>query len=75
MKFIEIKEGICVRKDDIIAIEALTPMSSRIILENITYDSNFSYYAIKQLLEMDNEIENKMSEPPAVNFSGQHFAG
>ena len=73
MKFIEIKEGVCVRKDDIIAIEALTPMSSRIVLENTTYDSNFSYYAIKKLLEMDTEIENKISEVP--NFNQQYFAG
>ena len=55
MKFIEIKEGICVRKDEVIALESLSTMTCRVILENTAYDSNFSYETIKKILESSDD--------------------
>lgn len=77
MKFIEIKEGVCVRKDDITAIESVTSMTCKVIIDNnLTYESHFSYRAIRQLLEMDG-IEEKINNNAVLPASttGQYFAG
>ena len=67
-----------VRKDEIIAIERTEEGLCRVILENTSYNSEFPYESILQLLEMPN-LEEKMSEkmslPEAYHKPMQYFAG
>ena len=77
MKFIEIADGISVRKEEIICVERMNEIQSRVTTEYGSYESNFSYSTILALLEMDN-IEEKVAESPnrTMNlFGNQHFAG
>lgn len=77
MKFIEISEGVCVRKEDIVSIEKKLTGGSRIATETRIYESDFHYDTILQLLEME-KIEEKVSHVGAdtVNLWGsQHWRG
>ncbi len=63
MIFIELKEGFCVRKSEIIAIEDIGENRSKIYTLLGEFESNFPYSSIKSLLEMG-EIEEKVSMRP-----------
>ena len=73
MKFVEIREGICLRKEDITAIEATADMGCKVYIGSVSYDSIFSYNSLKALLEMSNDVEEKAST--YKQESGQYFAG
>ena len=88
MNFIEISDGICLRKSEIVAVLKKSDGGSTVkIINGDAYVSMYSYETIKQLLEMGN-IEEKMSGvsansyvPPTGNawsggnFEGQHWRG
>lgn len=87
MNFIEISDGICLRKEEIVAILRKSDGGSVVKTANDAYTSHFSYETIKKLLEMGN-IEEKIGGisgnsyiPPTGNawsggnFEGQHWRG
>lgn len=77
MKFIEISDGVSVRKEEIICVERMEETKSRVTTEYGIYDSNFPYQTILSLLEMEN-IEEKVSKSalPSNNlYPYQFFAG
>ncbi len=73
MKFVEIKEGVCLRKEDITAIEATADMGCKVYIGSVVYDSIFSYGSLKALLEMSNDVEETASN--YQQESGQYWAG
>lgn len=80
MKFIEIREGISVRKDEIVSVERQENGVSRITTENQSFESNFPYETILKILEMDGIEEKLVNRMNVVNdgtnlFSNQHWAG
>ena len=81
MKFIEVKEGVCIKKDEIIMIERIDGNGTRITTESTSVESIFPYETILSLLENDaieEQIKNKVTEVPRETFNmwgGQHFAG
>lgn len=70
MKFIEIREGLSVRKDEIISVEQLDGMTSRINTESQSFESNFPYTTILMLLEKD-----RIEESIGGRVLQQYFAG
>lgn len=77
MKFIEISQGVSVKKDEIVSVERKVEGGSRITTENRTYESDFHYATILELLEQD-KIEEKVRNVGAdtVNLWGaQHWRG
>lgn len=74
MKFIQIKEGIIVRKKDIVSIERLEDGGSRVSTINASYDCPFFYESILQLLETE-DIEEKTQDSNRNLWQGQYFAG
>lgn len=80
MKFIEISDGVSIRKEEIICVERIDELRSKITTEYGSYESNFSYSTILSLLEMDN-VEETMANISRGNqqsnnlFGGQHWAG
>ena len=80
MKFIQLKEGIFVRKSDIVAVEELEEGGSRVLTLNTAYDTPWMAESILQLLEIEDVEERVKSEaelkPMTVGlFQGQYFAG
>lgn len=78
MRFLAITENISVRKDEIVAIERVESGLARVILENGSYDSNFPYETILQLLEIpdiEEKVSQKMSLQEAFHNPKQYFAG
>ena len=61
MKFISINNDISVRKEEIIAVERTENGLARVVMENISYDTNFPYETILQILEIP-DIEEKIKE-------------
>ena len=60
MKFISINNDISVRKEEIIAVERTENGLARVVMENISYDTNFPYETILQILEIP-DIEEKIN--------------
>lgn len=54
MKFIEISDGVSVRKEEIICVERLDGNKSKVKTEYGEYESNFSYNTILIILEKEN---------------------
>lgn len=74
MKFIEVRDGLYIRKEEILAVEQ-KESGSTIFTEAMIFDSNFPCSTIVSLLEMDN-IEEKVANKPIDNLWGvQHWAG
>lgn len=80
MKFIEVNNGINIRKSDIIGIENIDEMTCKVITNIGAYDSAYPSWRILMLLEQPG-IEEQLSPvvqetPDRVNLWGaQHFAG
>jgi hypothetical protein len=77
MRFIELKPGIYVKKEDIIAIEEIDMMTCKVLTPVGAYDSIYPSWRILMLLEEDMN-EPVAPEPPVdrVNLWGkQYFAG
>ena len=76
MKFIQLKEGVAVRKSDIISVEKIETGGTRVLTLNTAYESPFMYESILQLLEIEDIEETIESSPDKVNLWGaQHWAG
>lgn len=82
MKFIEIKKGFSVRKDEIIAVIEKSDGRSFVKTNEGSYESDFSYSTILQLLEMEKIEEtiaansrNSYAPPAGDVFSGQYWRG
>jgi len=80
MNYIELKKGLCVRKDAIDMIEVVDEFTTRVHLSSGSYDVQFPYDTLKQLLEvtqavsptfvkLEPKVERMLSE------STHHFAG
>lgn len=76
MKFVQIKDGVAVRKSDIVSVERLDQGGTRVWTLNTSYDCPFLYESILQLLEVE-DIEEKIQQPvDRTNlFGNQHWAG
>ena len=76
MKFLQINEGICVRKSDIVSVERLDGGGTRVWTASASYDCSFLYESILQLLEIDDIEETVRETSPTVNLWGtQHWRG
>lgn len=86
MKFIAIKDGFSIKKDEIIAVIKNSEGGTTLKTREGSYPSGFSYETILQLLEMDG-IEEKISNQVRTtgsnmnemykdqNFFGQSWRG
>lgn len=78
MKFLSITDNISVRKDEIVAVERNESDLDRVVLENVSYDTNFPYETILSLLEIP-DIEERIVEnndlKSAYHRPMQYFAG
>ena len=78
MKFLQLKDGICVRKSDIVAVERLDEGGSRVWTMRASYDCPFLYESIIQLLEVE-DIEETITQqttlPPNNLWGSQHWRG
>lgn len=78
MKFIEIKEGLSIRKDGILGVEVNPNGGTTIITSYGSYESNFPYSSILMLLESGNIEESVVNASRGAQpweFSGQHWRG
>jgi hypothetical protein len=78
MKFIAINSVVSVRKDEIMAVERSESGLCRVILENTSYDSEFPYETILQMLEIpdiEEKVSDNMSRSEAFHNPRQYFAG
>lgn len=73
MKFIEVKKGVSVRKDQIIALEEVGKLSCKIILESGEYTINFPYESMKKILDSPDNGTSLGSIPEFRD--GQHWRG
>lgn len=73
----QLKDGVCVRKSDVVAVERLDEGGSRVWTTNTSYDCPFLYESILQLLEVEDMEEKVINEKsPSNSFWGsQHWAG
>lgn len=80
MKYIELRPGINVKKEDCICVEEIDMMTCKVYTSVGSYDSIYPSWRILMLLEQQN-IEEQLSPvqpqtPDRVNLWGaQHFAG
>ena len=77
MKFIQLRDGIAVRKTDIISVEKLSEGGSRVWTQSASYDCPFLYDSILQLLEVEDIEETITSNKDNGRnlFGNQHWAG
>lgn len=61
MKFIQVREGLSVRKEDIESVEKINDLKSKIVTRFNEYEVNFPYKTILSILEMEG-IEERMTE-------------
>lgn len=73
MNFIEIKEGVSLRKSSIISVEKVNDKTIRVETDKHMYTSSFSYETILKILEADDS--NKYSGRWNGTGNNQHFAG
>lgn len=77
MKFLQIRDGVCVRKSDIVSVERLDVGGSRIWTTGTSYDCPFLYESILQLLEVE-DIEETITSDKKDNINlwgAQHWVG
>lgn len=74
MRFIKIREGVCISIDKIECVEYLSQLQSRIYMNNgISYEANFPYEVICNLIETNsNELDKNIE---TVANSATFFAG
>ena len=73
MKFVQLREGIAVRKSDIVSVEKLDDGGSRVWTNSASYDCPFLYESILQLLEIEEakkEFAASMGEEPGAASDG-----
>lgn len=71
MRFIELKDGVSVKKEDIIMVERIDTGGTRVTTENTSIESIFPYETILQLLENDAIEENiRNTASPAGRTQG-----
>ena len=77
MKFLQLRDGIAVRKTDIVSVERLDEGGSRVWTTQTSYDCPFLYESILQLLEIEDIEETVAKEKDdRTNFWGnQHWVG
>lgn len=77
MKYIEVKDGICVATDKIEAITKLTELTSLVYVESgMQYEANFPYNVLIDILERDKDVQEVASEKLINHLKfGQAFAG
>lgn len=79
MTFLQVKDGVSVRKSDIIAIERMENGGTRVLTMNTMYECPFLYESILTLLETE-DIEERVVAPQTQQpFAGmwgtQHWRG
>ena len=80
MRYIEIKPGVNINKDEIICIEDIDMMTCKVLTSIGAYDCIYPSWRILMLLEQP-DIENQIAAQPQtpvdrVNlFGAQHWAG
>ncbi len=81
MKYLEIRPGFNVKKEDISCIEDIDMLSCKIITSSGAYESIYPSWRILMLLEQP-DIEEKMSNIPSQSpvdrtnlFGMQHWRG
>jgi hypothetical protein len=79
MKYIEVKPGINIKKDEIISVEEIDMMSCKVLTPVGAYDSIYPSWRILMLLEQP-DIEEQMVQPQSpvdrTNLWGaQNWAG
>ena len=62
MKYIEIREGLSIAADKIEAVEYLTELTCKVITKFQSYEANFPYLVLLQLLEERDEERDKKVE-------------
>ena len=80
MKFLEIADGISVKKEEITCVMRVDEYKCTVSTEYATYNSNFSYETMLKLLEMESTGEKQESSvnrlvPANINTPYQFFAG
>ena len=79
MKFIEIKEGVCIAKDEIIALEKIDEFNTRVFTEGGSFESNLPYTTLIQIIDsepqQDVEINKKLKHISTIVDTLGHFAG
>ena len=81
MKYLEINDGVSVKKDEIILIEKIDDFSCNLTTESGIYECRFPYMTLLQILESD--VEDKKEDYSAeivnqlqlLNKNSQYFAG
>lgn len=79
MRYIELKPGINVKKEDVISVEDIDGMTCKVLTSVGAYESIYPSWRILMLLEQQ-DIEEQLINPKPledrVNLWGnQHFAG
>lgn len=72
MNFIEVTDGICIRKDNICCVERTKDGKARIITDSDSYTTNFPYETMLKMLENFNG--STLSKSREFN-GGQHWVG
>lgn len=78
MRYLELRPGINIKKDEIISVEDIDGMSCKVLTPVGAYESIYPSWRILMLLEEPDIEEQLMSPqtPDRVNLWGnQHFAG
>ena len=81
MKFIEISDGISIRKSDIEAIKKKEDMFSVVYTKNREYEASFPYITLLQLLEttsdsdMSAKVDQMTSSLKTLQANSQTFGG
>ena len=79
MKYLEIKPGTNINKDQIVCVEDIDMMSCKIYTPIGVYESVYPSWRILMLLEQPDIEEQVVSSPQTVDrlnlFGAQHFAG
>ena len=77
MKFIEIKEGLSVSREDILAIEKMEEFTCKVHTIIGSFDSSFPYITLLQILEEEtpDDTEKKLEHISTVVDTLGHYAG
>lgn len=79
MKYIELRPGLKVKKDQILSIEDIDMMSCKILTPVGAYESIYPSWRILMLLEQP-DIEELIADKPQISdrvnlWGNQHYAG
>lgn len=63
MKFLEVRDGVSVKVDKIVAVErGDTELTSKVVTPSGTFDSGFPYITLLSILEGEHEKESERKE-------------